>query len=86
MALMMAKKYQRKRVQLHVNSDFVKTLIGKGISSMTEYAKIKKFDSDTLNYVKKLENLEEWLDIEWHFGGLTASVVLHSLCVDRLLW
>ena len=70
---MMAKKYQRKRIKLHVHSEFVKTLVSKE-ESMIDYAKKQKFDSDTINYVRKLTHLIEWLEIEWNFGELKSVV------------
>ena len=67
MALIIAKKYRRHWVSIHVESDFVQSVVKKG-DRMAKWAENADLHVISKKYVKRLEHLMEWLTVEWNFG------------------
>ena len=67
MALVMAKKYRRHWVAINVESDFVNAVVNKR-PKMVEWAEQADLDCNVKSYVKELEHLMEWMNVDWNFG------------------
>ena len=69
MALMVAKKYKRFKVELHVNSDFLQSIMRRIPNNIVwpRQGGIN-LSQDIRRYVEKLHQLMDWMDIDWNFG------------------